>query len=1365
MADYSRRPRRFLNKGMSLLPEDALPEGKNAFLQNVRSYQEGTITPRAGSILQTTAPVAAPVHSIFRLNDTTPFGGGNPERRIIGAGTVVYAGNPGVSAYNNINGALAWSGNPLTAVAAAPFDSPRPYLYLADSLTMRKINSDLQDSAIGTATPLTPPSALYDAIQTTMADRMGGDPPFGAWVEYGVSVGPTNIVLRNSSTITQILYDSGTTGMATVGLSDMTGVVRGSTLKIDALPATFEYVIVQDIHPPCVSTTIAAIQYDVGTSGLCTIQPTGSLSIGQIEAPNAEDVRQRYEQLNLPVPPRVSVTRTIDFPVDSMVMLNALEAVRILSVAYGQNGELSFRCSTTNTFAAGNTIDGISSFRAYLTLTKGAGTPVIAFTRENHIPTSTSVSVVGGIQETPNTVPFSFAVVGSEATQPSDIIRFGFYTDRFDLVESVRLLLNVDPVTTDFLRNYYMYEWRASDLLVAIQAAAGESTGLVSASQQGAVTIGQSDALYRDQYGQRGTPDAAALLPPPGTGGGVADTVRRFRTARERLQAFADGQVAVGSTTSRQLIVGNRQWVWLQCRVGDLTRIGNDLTRTLAHINQIALTTQVGPENPSFNVLVAYGDLYLTGGYGPDTGPTLPPYVYRYRWRRQSTGEKGNPSPPMRGGVTPQRGRINLTGTQGPASDAVTDWFRFGGALARWAYVGTSPQNQNPPILADDRADAQIDGGETLSDDFYQPWPTNDLPRAGTGHCAGTSFTYQSGDLFDTDWAAGSVIIINGRATTLYKQPASTTRLDVVDNVGAANNVEWTMPGPILLGQPLPAMWGGAIGGVVFLFACADPSDPGLLHWTHGNDPDATSPVNTLSVTSGSEPLIMGFIDDGTPYVFSSDRLYRIVPTFGEISTFRAVETQCTKGLWSRWFLCVTDDGVFFGNKSGIYLTSGGSEAQSLVDDDLRRIFPQDGVVGQSVRGIDPPDFSQPTRLKLTYVDRRLYFDYVNVSGVDRTLVLDPENGWSLDTYASGVRSRIAEPGPQEHTNLMGLADGNLFQADETVSADAGSAIPWSIWTPFENGDDPRSDKQWGDAVVDAIPGGNGYTVTPVIDNGATALGSTIVAAGAARTTSIIGLAQAGLAGVLSRNLGLRITGSLTGTIQRPLFYLWEPSYLDKQEQTTRRVTDWEDLGYKGAKYIQGVVLRANTFDVLKSLQAQYEGGHIGVSFQARHDGETQYAYPIATDGWTPFVAELVRLVGVDDVPWSLIDWRWIWEPAPEAATQWETQYTTFDLPGYMHVADGVFAYQSICPVNVRVWHDDFTADYVLPATATEYERYYQRFEAQKGRAVKFRLTSNAPFRLFQKDCAIRVQGWGAPGGYLVARPFGGPHRESGAQV
>lgn len=1377
MPDYTRRARRFTYQGVSLFPQDLLPEGKVAFAQNIRSYQEGTVGPRVGLTLQSTAPLGAPIHSIFRLNDTTPFGGGNPERRIIGAGTSVFAGSPGVSAYGNINGALVFSGNPLTAVVAAPFDSPRPYIYIGDSSVMRKVNSDLQDSTIGQPTPTAPPTALYGAIQVTKADDMGGATP-GTWNVYGAAIAPANIVLRIATSavvsITNIIYDSGVNGFASISLDNMTGIIRGCTADFGVAPGTVEKVIVQEVYPPIASTTIAAIQYDVGTNGLCTIQPTGSLFSGQIEAPDPNEYRRRYELGgsggNVPAAPHVTVTRTIDYPVDALIQLNAAEVVRILSVAIGDNGEMSFRCSTLGTFSAGQSITGIASFRAYTVNTWTVGTSVIGYARSTTILANASTPVVGGIQESPLAGNYPWGKVGTQATRPEDIIRFGFRCDQFGLVQSVRMMLNVDPATVTFLQNYYVYEWRAADLATAIQSAAGTGTGLMADAQGAAVTQGQVDAQYGDQYGQGFVryvfprPSAA----PAGTGGPqpIARGTGGLRGLTERALR---GTVAMGGTQSRQLTIGDQQWMWLECRVGDLTRVGTDVTRTIDNINGIALAVQIASSAATPTVTIEFGDMYLTGGYGPDTGPTLPPYVYRYRYRRTSTGERGNPSPPMRAGMKPQRGLVNLTGATPGASDAVTDWFRYGGALARWAYVGTSPAGQNPPVLADDRADVQIDGGETLRTDLFQPWPTYDIPRSGTGDVAGTSFTRTGGDNFDPNWAADSLIIINGRATTLYRQPGSTSRLDVVDNIGAASGVTWTMPSPTLLGQPLAALWGGPIDGVWFNFACADPSDPGLLHWTHGNDPDATSDRNTLVVTSASEPLQMGFFEDGVPYVFSTDKLYRIVPTFGQISDFRAVETACTKGLWSRWFMCITPDGTYFGNKSGIYFTSGGAEAISITDDDLKPLFPQDGFTPEAIRSFNPIDFTQTTRLKLSYVDSMVYFDYVDTAGEDHTWVYEPSvKRWTPDTYPkSGVRSRIGEPGRGVHTNLIGCADGNLYIFDETKLTDDGTDIPWAVWTPWENGDDPRADKQWGDAVLDLHPGDSfaGITVTPVIDNGNTALASSVVGIGGlVRTTALIEVF--GGDGILSRNLGLLIQGATNLCDgNRPLLYLWEPSFLNKQVRVARRATDWEDLGYKGAKFIQGIVLRANTYNVAKQLEVQYDGGTVALTFDATHDGERSIAYPLAAAGWTPFVAELVRLQGGDDDAWTLLDYRWVWEPAPEAATQWETQDTTFDLPGFLAVADAVIAYQASALVTLRVFHDANFVDYTLPSTGGIYQRYFQRFQAKKGKSAKFRLTSTAPVRLFKRDCSVRVQGWGQPGGMQVVNPFGGPHRADGAAI
>lgn len=952
MANYTRTPQRFFYRGIALLPQDALPSGKAIFAQNIRSYQEGVLMPRWGLRRQTSTALPNPVHSLFRLNDTSAYADiGAPARRFAGAGGTLFVGPTSLGSWGA--GIFSgFSGDPMTAVDATPVNSPRPFLYVADRTVQRKINSSLNDMPFGIETPVLPPTAALDTVQTTFLQSVG----VGTWVAYGSSTA-TSVVNRITAVVTRILYDAGTTGMASVALDDMSDIVPGTTVDIGASPVT---VIVQEVVPPVSSTTIGRILYDTGATGLCTIQPAGSFTAGQIEAPLSDEIRRRYEDLGQPVPPRVTVSRTVDFPVNGLVRLNSAETVRILSVAIGPDGTMSFRCSTAGTFVAGHTIVGEACFRAYFPVTRVITDPATAQAVRNTLtPLAGTTPIVGGIQSPMGGGIRNWGLVGIEASKPDDIIRVGVRVSLFATLESVRLLLNVSDDTgyggADFLHNYYVYEWRKNDLATAIQAEAGAATGLMADAQAEAVMQGQVDAAYGEQYGQEPSIERDGVAPPGGPGDEQpVSAAQRYRRTTVRR---TDGFVSAGAGSSRQLTLGDNQWVMLQCRVRDLTRVGTDATRTLSHINGAAVTVQLLKaldDSPIPVVTCEFSDAYLTGGYGPDVGATLPPYVYRYRGRSTITGERGNPSPSMRAGMLPHRGRVILTPgaqLQAPQCDVI-DWFRYGGALARWQYVGTSDNEDSPALVTflDSMTDSEIDGGETLRTDLFQPWPSYDLPRSGTAILAGTSLQRVSGDTFDTRWAADSTIIANGRATILYRRPVSTTRMEVVDNCGEGAAVEWSMPSPILLAQALPAIWGGPINNVFFMFACGDPADPGVLHWTHGNDPDATSPTNTLVVTSPSEPLMNGFFFDGQPYLFSTEKLYRIVPTFGDISTFRAIETACTKGLWGRWAFCIAPEGIYFLAKDGVYLTAAGGEAISVTAEDLSLMFPQDG--GDAFTGV-----------------------------------------------------------------------------------------------------------------------------------------------------------------------------------------------------------------------------------------------------------------------------------------------------------------------------------------------------------------------------------------------------------------------------
>jgi hypothetical protein len=1361
MADYTRPGgQRFFIRGLQLVPMDAVKPDHVGYLRNIRSYQEGTIQPRYG-LNRLSAGADAPAHSPMRLNDGTSFAT-FPALRFLGAGTKLYNAQVG-GAYVQIDS--GYSGDPLSGVVAAPSQSPQPWLYIADRTRTRKVSTGSIVAPDGVPQPSSPaaePTALLNTLQILPLEN---NTALATWAAVGFIASAPAAVGRVNTIASSIVYDSGNTGPVTIVPADFTNITTGSRFT---LGTPDEDITVAEIHPAVGSTTVAAVIFDAGATGLCTIQPVTSLAVGQIEAPTFDEAQRRYNPASIVPPATPALMRVIDFAVNSLVSINGGTPVRVLSTATGIDGVMSFRCNSPVAITAGHTIVGVASFRSTTSVTHAAGAQILALVLQQTLTAATATDpVVGGVQLTAingGIVDASQITLGPtpRATLPDDDIVLSFKASLLSYITEVRFYLNVDAVSKDFLTNYYFHAWRGNDLVSAIQSINAAVTQTVQDARQNVATQGNVDS---------GKPEPGSTwVPPerdPDTGkiitrgywvGPVQDPATGRAVPRQSAAAAA-GSDAIGLTaTSRQLALGNNQWIQLRCKVRDLIRVGMDTTRTLAHVNAIQLLVQI--EGITTPITVQYADFYLAGGFGPDARETLEPYSYCYRRRSSTTGAKSNPSPPSRTGVAPRRQRVTC---QGIASTDATidldDWFKRGGRLTGWTYFGTAPTGQ--PIN-DDVADTAIEGGETLRLDLFQPWPIADKPRTGTCTVAGTAILRTAGDTFDTSWAPYTAIIVNGRTGTLYASPGNANFLQTNENLGYGAGLTFVVPEPIRLGQPLPAHWGGEVNGVVVRFACGDPTDPGALHWTHGNDPDATSDANWLYVTT--TPLQHGGIYNNRAFVFSTDDLYVIVPTFGQITTYQAERTPCGRGLWSRWAFCIGRKGIYFLAKDGIYRTTF-DVAEELSAPDLAPLFPNDGTNGETTRGIVAPDMTQVTRLRLSAVDGMIYFDYRGIDGKDYTLIFDEEReGWWFDRYdASGIVAREAEKGAAVEDQILVAVNGSVYQYDQTKLLDDGTAISWEVWPAHFDAGDARLMKQWGDLIVDAVPG-EGYTVLPVYDNGFGGLTAVPVLASALRLPTIIDLSTG--YGVLSQNFGVQISGAITVTGNpRTLLYLWEPAFVPKQTIIARRATDWEDLGYKGAKFIQGIVIRANTYNVKKLVELQYEGGHVGMDFTLLHNGETQYAYPLEKAGWTPFVAELVRLVGADANPWLLYDWRWVWEPAPEAATHWQTQETTFDLPGFLSVRDAVIAYQAHCPVILTVWHENGSQTYTLPTTNDLYARYYQPLIASKGKWVRFRLTANSPFRLFAKDTKVRVQGWGMPGGYMGTIPFGGPHRETGAAI
>lgn len=1397
--DYKAITQRFLFTGIQLQPQDVLDHGKTGFARNVRAYEDGTFQPRDG-LLQVTpgAIVAGAVHSIWRLNDVTI--GAIAAQRFVGIGANIYNALPTVGAVYTLRDS-GYSGNPLTTVNLTPPNSPQPWTYIGDSTRARKINNNNLVRFHGIAPPSAPANEPTTQLTQPIRGIISDFENAPSWAAATPITGVSSLQSRVNTTIDVVRYDVGTNGYGSFSTnSSLLNITPGVILTV----AGAETAIVTDVIPAIATTTIASILYDAGTTGACTIQPVGSLGMGQLEGPTLADYRSRVlgqSQANrapnvtnqgaasvTPVDshdPKQMRTRNVDFPVNAIVVIAGTEAVRITSAVVGPDGVQSFRCVTTSNYVAGQSLTGRACFRAFTLATRAPGDTLVTNCVQTVITPLTTEPAVGGIVQ--NGLTVNLAQINNRAVQAEDYFQVQIHADFLSAVNEVRIYLDVNSAGANYTDNYYLATFRANDIITAIQStnAAVPATPLQDARQD-AVLQAQIDQPIFTRSGAiaPGTGNRAARDPVSGlwydTGvrafGQVAPPGQRNAApttpAETRGQFASTAPVVAVSATSSQLALGNNQWIPLKCRIRDLVRVGTDTSRTLANVRGVEiLMTVSGQITP---ITVQFDAAWVIGTYGPDVGETGAPYVWCYRYRSTTTGAVSNPSPPTRHSEVPRRQRVELRATQSPDPQVdIVDFFRFGGSLANWSYDG-SAFNSSSPFLHVDNDDSSIDGNAALQFDRFQPWPIADRPRTGTCVVAGTTIRRTtSGDAFNTAWPPGTLITVNGTVSTLWASPVDTDTLYVTTNLGSSSSATWTVANPVLMNQRLPALWGGSVNDVVFLFACGDPSDPGVLHWTFGNDPETTSDANWLGITSADEPLLNGFVSDGQCFVFSSDDLYRVVPTFGQISTFQAQDTPCGRGLWTPWAFTLTPDGVVFLAKDGIYLSAWGAPAVSITDDDLYRLFPHDGTTGRTVNGIPPPNMASPGGLRLCYVDGLIYFEYDAVGTGRRTLIYQlSTKAWMFDQYeAESIAVRAWEQGQGVHDQILGGLNGNLYQYDTTALTDNGVAINWNLWTPWVDGGDPRINKQFGDVLVNAVCNSPSsltpvMTVAPVYNNATGALPVVTLGAG-------LGSGQANLLieinagdGLIAQNLGLQLSGSVTASYTaRPKLYWWQPTYLVKAANIQRRALDWDDAGTPGAKFVQGVIIRANTYGVAKTVQVQYDGGTIAQTLTITHTGESEIAYPLAAAGWTPFIAHLVRLVGADAIDWQFLDATWIFEPAPELATQWETQPTSHDLPGFVSIRDLVVAYQSTTAVTLTLVYDGgATQTYTLPSTAGVYRRTYLPLATGKGRAVTYRWTSTAPFRLFKRDLSCRVQGWGLQG-YIQTTPFGGPSRADGAAI
>ena len=1330
---YERFSIPFNHRGVDIAhPVDRLAEGRFPYAKNIRAYIDGAMQSRPGLVSLFTIATQPSIHTISRLNDPTV----NDFTFLVGAGTELYSGNA-QPAFTAGPVATGFSGNPMTMAIVRPDRSPAPWAYVADS---NKLVKTSQDGTVHTwgipeipATPsfvLTPPKVLSITEAVSLTE-------LGNTWNNSVNAGALSLGSRVNTTITYIVYDSGSTGYCGISPASIgTEIQPGSRLRLNSGGGTDEYVVVEQVFALIANTTIESISYDAGSSGLCWIQlaaPTAGL------VPNC------------------------------LLRLAGTENTRVLEVILDKDNKAAIRCSTTATFAAGATVTGLRSFRCSTANTHAATETITASYIQSTI-TYPGVAPAGVGNIRLNAARDLSKFTDRQVTDEDEVVVSLYLSDASKLVEG-RIWFDIDPNTTavyaadDLSRNYLFFPFRAEDLqsFASFDLTQTQVSATAQNIQRSQFDLFNSSLTQANRELATRRETATALL--RDFPGGIFGKAREAVLERLGAPTRGGGLDTAGPTTpgAFQAGSGKEQWFTLRFKIGQLNRVGQDISRTLKDTTSVMVNFKMSATSQ----VVRLGSWYISGGSNPDMKGSddlrANAYYYITQGRDDRTGARSLPSPATRSGLVTRRQSVSVTSPVHPNAQVnKIDFYRWGGSRFEFLHIG-SADNAGTPTLVDNFSDDQLSNARPLDFNTFPPFATVDLPFSCVVNVVGPKVTWVSGTKFNTSWSPGILLEIMGRTYILYAQPETDEVLYLTESAGTLAATALQINSPVSIGQPLPTVFGpyglGFTG--LFNFAVGDLLNPGNVYWTNPNDPDTSSDKNYLEVTGPGEPLIGGCIYDGRPYLFSTERMFMLSPGTSEpgASTFAAQEIANSRGAVSPTGIA-SDVYIYFAGKDGIYRSEGG-QPTSITNDSLYSLFPHDGISGVSVNGIIAPDYTRAVEFNLTTYGPLVYFDYPGLDDKFHTLIYDSAlQAWSVDEYAAmgdGVRVHYGERGRDNFRMIVGGALGTT--AAMTGVNDLGVPIQVEIWLPAYNAKDERADKQFGDYILDLDTGNTFIVAETWTDSYQTNVQNDLLTPTVGRQLKVVDLNTGN--GYFAKNLGVKLKWS--GAAAFLYLHSWQPSYLTRPEDVHLRATDWDYGSKAGAEWFQGVLITADTGGVDQIIRLEFDQGAETRLITINHNGQSEIYYHIPG---APIIGHHVRLLPiVTNIDLKLYSCFWVTESAPEQSVNWQTQPLGGQLPGWKHLREAWITYTSASPATLTLTLDGTTQyTFQLPAHAVKQEHYLP-LVGRKFRIITIDITCPTPLRLFERDTFFSLGPWGRGDAYRMLQPFGGPNADNLSQA
>ena len=1319
MADYSRdKPGfRFENGGTKTndVP-DAIPPGKYAALQNIRSTGMKSIRTRPGyNPIFTTG-----TYNITDIRAYTALGTDNLPRLLArDVNGAIWLDN-GVDVTNQ----YAPSGNGAMMIPFRPAESPQTWMYIAGPSDYQKVSAPNANNNVAVAkVGIAEPQQTLDACPTiaTFIENMSANAAL--WYNTGTAGTTSDGNRSTDALVAHSFQDPAYTARQYCPVNNNANAAYNPGelvfMNNSGLPFIVEAVIPAFAGQYSNSNqVVTAIRYANNSNTGACVMALGQLAITSDEIATLQ--RGSILKLNGNGTP-------------------ANENILVLSTITGPNGQFAIETSTAGNWVGHNaSVTGITSLAVWSeTRNYNSGASVVS-----KMITANVAAGVGMFTQALFPNPFTSQYPASgQVPQADDYFHMSLSMSDPTQLNQLLIMFSLGSNYANFSGDLYYYAVDTS-ALVSITSGNNNNTQLsaILATAEQQIITGLNTGVAGPGYVDGGNNQFTEILFPLSqlTRQGSNESLTLANCAGMQLQfnvannvTVSWGSIWIGS--GGQPDVGNTgaPYSYVAVPLASTTGVRGNPTALMRY--------GVTPQRQSVNVLTSA----LSANYDSQIDTWE---VYRYG-----------------GSVTSYR----FLGTTAVGSDFLDNYFddaaQAGNALAidntePWPTIGT-PWNYN------NNGTVSVYGNQMVVQVNTGP-----LPQLVANWLPGTLFKLSPYQLQATLAQGGEAFTLRYRPTVIN---SNGTYLFVFDEcIGSVPPTSIFVLEPNIANQPLPYIWGPNAYGD--FFGVGGVLRPGVVQWSKPYAPDASPTANTLELCAPAEPLLGGETIGGIDIVASSERWWALYFQSGAAQRYQQVEIAVGRRLAGPYAKGKDGSRLYFWATDCIAVTGGG-EAVSLTDGDLYNLFPHGGLQGVNIaRGpvtFYAPDYSRASQFRIAVREGIIYALYVDGAGTYRMLIGEIRGdsvAWSQDAYAASMGAVYALEQPKGTLTtspalypavVMGTTGGNnnaavVKLADKTNDGgnNNGTAITGFVYTAEWDAGDLRASEWWGDQYVDAfIPPSTTLTVTPVTQGNNVAPPSNIGGAGA-RVFSPISLAG----GTLQNFLGLQLqwTDNFNTTVGNyTTLHVWQPSFIDKPETIKDRFGDWVDFG--AASFVQGFLLHADTFGYNKTLlirnaddgSAHYFTGPNGNNGVINHNGEQRIAYSFPA----PFISHLLRYESEDNVPWRYFDLEWVKEPTAELAATWTTQWSALGSKGYKTIPRIEAAYATAVSgaaiyLTITSYDGQSPTQMILEPTGGATIRILLTLTFNKGQLYKFSATSTVPFQLFLNDFIVHVCDWGGEG-------------------